>query len=108
MRKIHKVIFFAFESHKPCFKTGDCYKVASYIYMNMYILLTYESITSNVIKDSRLCLVGIMRHLCSATQNLFINMNVYINDETYFQLRSFYASNNSLCSSLVQSYTYIV
>lgn len=76
--------------------------------MNMYILFTYESITSNVIKDSRLCLVGIMRHLCSATQNLFINMNVYINDETYFQLRSFYASNNSLCSSLVQSYTYIV
>lgn len=52
MRKIHKVIFFAFESHKPCFKTGDCYKVASYIYMNMYILLTYESITSNVIKDA--------------------------------------------------------
>lgn len=59
--------------------------------MNMYILFAYESITSNVIKDSRLCLVGIMRHLCSATQNLFINMNVYINDETYFQLRPLYA-----------------
>lgn len=47
-------------------KTGDCYKVVSYNYMNMYILFTYESITINVIKDIPLFLVGFVRTLCIA------------------------------------------